>query len=164
MAFILAAIYVLLASFGVGNPKRKPKVLLEQVTVHEFAELCRAAGVGARVAREMYRMLLPDYGNHMRSTLSRSFAELDASSESVWGMFEELVVKSGGVIRGRVGIEALGTPMAMIQAAEQCVLHLFSTPSSLLSRSQAALYAQVLGDAAAGQLIGDFRGRQPARG
>ena len=121
MAFILSVLYVLLASFGVGKAKRKPKPLTEQLTVHEFAELAAAAGVGARVSREMYRMLLPACGDRLRSNLARPFAELAAPSEAVWDMFEELVGRSGGVIRGHVGIEALGTPMEMMQAAEQCV-------------------------------------------
>ena len=121
MALCLAFLYVMLASLGVGKTKRKPKPLIEQVTIHEFAEIATAAGVGARVAREMYRMLLPDYGKTMRSTLTRSFAESNVSSQAVWAMFEELVAKSGGVIRGRIGVEALGTPTEMMQAAEQCV-------------------------------------------
>ena len=121
MALCLAVLYVLLASFGVGKTKHKPKLLTEQLSVHEFAELAGAAGVGARVSREMFRILLPDYGDKMRSSLNRTYAELGATSENVWGNFEELVRRSGGVIRGHVGVEALGTPMQMMQAAEQSV-------------------------------------------
>lgn len=121
MAAVVAVLYVLLASLGVGKPKRKPTLLTEQLTIHQFAELAGAAGVGASVAREMYRMLLPDYQAQMRSTLRRSFVELDTPAETVWSMFELLVERSGGIVRGGPGIEALSTPTAMMQAAQQCV-------------------------------------------
>lgn len=139
MALVLAVLYVLLASLGVGKTKRKPAPLTEFMTVHEFAEFARANGVGARVAREMYRMLLPNFGSRMRSTLPRPFADLDAAPETVWGMFEELVSKSGGIIRGHVGVEALGTPMEMMQAAERCVERVALERRAALQKAAATL-------------------------
>ncbi len=121
LALCMAFLYVMLASFGVGKAKRKPQPKSETLTVHEFAEIVAEAGIGPRVSREMYRLLLPDYARTMRTTLTTTFTALDVSTETVWGMFEELVQKSGGIIRGSFGIEALGTPIEMMQAADQCV-------------------------------------------
>lgn len=121
LAFVTAILYVMLASFGVGKPKPRPRPLTQQLTVHEFAEIAAQSAVGARVAREMYRILLPEYAPRMRATLPSTFLELDVPSDTVYAMFEELVRKSGGSIHGSVGIEALGTPLEMMQAAEQCL-------------------------------------------
>ncbi len=139
MALCLCVIYVLLASIGVGKTKRKPKPLTEQLTVHEFAELALAAGVGARVSREMYRILLPESSATMRSTLTRTFAERNISQQTAWAMFEELVVRSSGIIRGRVGVEALGTPIEMMQVAEQCVERAALERRATLKRAAATL-------------------------
>ena len=137
MALCIAVLYVMLASFGVGKTKRKVAPQTEFVTVHEFAEIGQAAGVGARVSREMYRMLLPDYGREMRSTINRRFDDMSISAETVWGMFEELVHKSGGMIRGHVGVESLGSPLEMMQTAEQCMERAALERRAMLQRSAA---------------------------
>ncbi len=139
MAMGVTVLYVLLASLGVGKGKRKPKPLTEQLTVHEFAELARAEGVGARVSREMYRMLLPDYAETLRSSLTRSFTTMEVSPETVWGMFEELVYKSGAAVLGGIGVEALSTPIEMMQAAERCVERAALERRATLQRGAATL-------------------------
>ena len=139
LALCMAVLYVMLASFGVGKAKRKPQPKTEDLTVHEFAEIAAGSGVGPRVAREMYRLLLPDYARTMRSTLTTTFTALDIPTETVWAMFEELVQKSGGVIRGSVGIEALGTPIEMMQAADQCVERAALERRAALQRTASAL-------------------------
>ena len=73
LAMGLAVIYVVLRGMGIGKRKTPRKVEGEALTVHEFAELAGAQGVGAKVAREAYRMLLPEYGEQMRTTLGQSF-------------------------------------------------------------------------------------------
>jgi hypothetical protein len=120
MAMCVAVLYVVLASAGIGKSKPRPRPVSDQLTIHEFAEIARLSGVGNSVAREMYRILCPDYEQTMRSTLTRTFTELGLPPEIVWAEFEQLVRRSGGIIRGRIGIEALGTPIEMMQAAEQC--------------------------------------------
>ena len=61
-------------------------------TIHEFAEICRGAGLGAKVARESYRMLLPQHRARMRTVLGAELGgELGMAPAAIVEFYAELL-------------------------------------------------------------------------
>ena len=116
---LVALGWVLIARSALGRKRKKTRVVEAggSCTIHEFAELCREAGIGAKVARESYRLLLVRQRERLRHILTADLeVDLGMTPAAVVAFYAELLRKTD-----RPASESRATPFKTLQDVLQAV-------------------------------------------
>ena len=107
----------------------------DQLSMSEFVELAREHGVGVKVARESYRLLLPHYRNRMRAlftdSLSRDLKLSPPEIRDLHGNMLRMADRQHDVFTAG----SIDTILQMMQAVERCEDRSL-TPSKLRRRAE----------------------------